>query len=84
MPDVSIKRGSDRMVYVLGRNPDRSIRRVQSLKIYYDDGRDEGDGPGIEPHLCFELHNEAGIEKRHHFHIQDCEIIQAVFHREGV
>lgn len=38
---------------------------------------------GIEQRLVLELECEFGIRKRHSFHLQECEIIHAVFHREG-
>ena len=60
-----------------------------SLRIYMDEGEpaeDHGQGQQaavVEPHLVFELHCKVGVLKRHHFQLQDCEIVHALFHRDG-
>ena len=56
----------------------RSLKRVVSLRIYMDES------DGVEPHLVFDMQCEVGVLKRHHFQLQECEVIQALFDREGV
>ncbi len=74
-------------VYVL-HHDDRNLKRVLSLRIYMDEGEGEGEGEQqvqavVEPHLVFDLQCEVGVLKRHHFQLQDCKIVHALFHREG-
>jgi hypothetical protein len=63
----------------------RNLKRVLSLRIYMDEGEAEGEGQQavVEPHLVFDLQCEVGVLKRHHFQLQDCEIVHALFHRQG-
>lgn len=62
----------------------RNLKRVLSLRIYMDEGEQQPDeGAVVEPHLVFDIHCDVGVLKRHIFQLQDCEIVHALFHREG-
>jgi len=56
----------------------RSLKKVQSLRIHLEDQEDD-----MEPHLLFDMRCEFSIVKRHRFCVEDCEIVHAVFSREG-
>ena len=43
----------------------------------------EATAPRGEPRIIFDMQCEWGMLKRHHFQLQDCEIVHAVFQREG-
>ena len=62
----------------------RNLKHVLSLRIYMAEGEQQPEeGAVVEPHLVFDIYCDVGVLKRHIFQLQDCEIVHALFHREG-
>lgn len=56
----------------------RSLKRVLSLRLHLEDQEE-----GLEPHLVFDMQCDYSIVKRHQFCVEDCEIVHAIFNRQG-
>jgi hypothetical protein len=56
--------------------PNRSLKRVSSLRMYIEES-------DVEPHLVFDRNCEGGVLRRHRFHLQDWDVVHAVYDKEG-